>query len=88
MCVRAGFSIATIFIFVRCVFRVAELSEGFDSPIANDEVTYMILEGAAVSIASILMTATHPGVAFQGQWNEYNFKFRASKSKDPEKELE
>ncbi|KAF2840786.1 putative RTA1 domain protein [Patellaria atrata CBS 101060] len=68
--------IATFTIFVRCVFRVAELSEGFDSHLANDEVTYMILEGAMISIASIALTIIHPGVAFAGKWDLGNFSFR------------
>ncbi|KAI9731475.1 MAG: hypothetical protein M1835_003523, partial [Candelina submexicana] len=39
-------SLATLTIFVRSVFRVAELSQGFDGSLANDQVTFMILEGA------------------------------------------
>ncbi|KAF7563969.1 hypothetical protein G7046_g142 [Stylonectria norvegica] len=57
---------ATLCILIRTIFRVAELSQGFDSKLANDEVSFMILEGAMIVIASICLALGHPGVAFQG----------------------
>jgi hypothetical protein len=54
--------LAGVFIFVRSVFRCAELSGGFDGPLANDEVTFMVLEGAMIALASILLTVFHPGL--------------------------
>ncbi|KAI9799487.1 MAG: hypothetical protein M1833_004009 [Piccolia ochrophora] len=72
-------AIATLTIFIRCVFRVAELSEGFDGALATDQVTFMILEGAMVAIACIALTALHPGVAFQGSWKDSNFKLGGKK---------
>lgn len=41
----SGLIVATLTIFIRCVFRVAELSEGFNGTLFNDEVAFMILEG-------------------------------------------
>lgn len=64
---------------MRSIFRAAELSEGFDGKLANDEVTFMILEGAMVVIACICLTAFHPGVCFGGKWDQVNFKFRTLK---------
>lgn len=40
---------ATITIFIRCVFRVAELSSGFNGELFNDEVAFMVLEGSVRS---------------------------------------
>ena len=34
-----------------------------------------------VVLAVILLTALHPGVAFQGSWREANFSLRASRDK-------
>ncbi|KFX97688.1 hypothetical protein O988_04730 [Pseudogymnoascus sp. VKM F-3808] len=70
---------ATVTIFVRSIFRAAELSEGFDGKLANDEVTFMILEGAMIVIACVCLTAFHPGVSFGGKWDQGNFKFRPLK---------
>ena len=54
--------LAGAFIFVRSVFRCAELSGGFNGPLANEEVTFMVLEGAMIGLASILLTVFHPGL--------------------------
>lgn len=64
---------------MRSIFRAAELSEGFDGKLANDEVTFMVLEGAMVVIACISLTVFHPGVSFGGKWDQGNFKFRPLK---------
>ena len=55
-------------IYVRSIFRVAELKSGFDGKLANQEVTFMILEGAMVAIASMALTAFHPGPVFKDSW--------------------
>ena len=72
---------ATLFIFIRSCYRVAELKEGFDGKLANQEVSFMILEGAMVLLAVISLTVLHPGVAFQGHWSQANFSIRASKDR-------
>ncbi|KAI9844846.1 MAG: hypothetical protein M1837_005264 [Sclerophora amabilis] len=69
-------AIATIALFVRSAFRVAELSQGYDGELANDEVTFMILEGAMIAISTISLTAFHPGASFKGQWASSDFKMR------------
>jgi len=47
--------IATITIFIRCVFRVAELRSGFNGHLFNDEVAFMVLEGYVVPDPETLM---------------------------------
>ncbi|KAL4878073.1 RTA1 like protein-domain-containing protein [Aspergillus karnatakaensis] len=54
---------ATVTVYTRSIFRVIELNGGFDSELANDEITFMILEGAMISITCICLTAIHPGQA-------------------------
>ncbi|KAL8783653.1 MAG: hypothetical protein Q9195_009327 [Heterodermia aff. obscurata] len=49
-------------------FIGAELKGGFDGKLANQEVTFMILEGAMVAIASIALTVAHPGLIFGPFW--------------------
>lgn len=67
--------LATLTIFIRSVFRVAELSGGFNGSLFNEEIPFMILEGPMVIIACTAMSAFHPGVAFQGHWHEADFVF-------------
>ena len=66
-------ALSTITIFVRSCFRVAELQQGFHGALANQQVTFMILEGAMVIISVVGLTCFHPGVAFQGSWGEADF---------------
>ncbi|KID59619.1 RTA-like protein, partial [Metarhizium hybridum] len=60
--------IATIAIFIRCVYRLAELQEGFAGKLANDEVLFMIFEGPMITLAAIAITIFHPGFCFKGAW--------------------
>ncbi|KAF2175307.1 RTA1-domain-containing protein [Zopfia rhizophila CBS 207.26] len=60
--------IAAILIFIRCLYRVAELWEGFDGELANHESTFMIFEGPMIIGAVLAMTVFHPGRAFNDLW--------------------
>ncbi|KAL4949063.1 RTA1 like protein-domain-containing protein [Aspergillus filifer] len=64
-----GLSIATFVIIVRSAYRCAELSEGFDGHLANDEVTFMILEATMIGIAVIALTIFHPGLVWKEMWH-------------------
>lgn len=57
-------SAAVVLVFVRSVYRVAELQQGFNGPIANNQVSFMILEGPMIFLAVLVMTVLHPGIAF------------------------
>ena len=80
-----GLCIATLTIFIRSAFRVAELSGGFHGPLANNQISFMILEGVMIIIATSCLTLLHPGVAFQGAWIAANFSFRTKKVRGIEK---
>ncbi|KAK2821774.1 hypothetical protein FQN49_007690 [Arthroderma sp. PD_2] len=54
------FALAIITIFTRCVYRVAELSEGWEGELIHDEVTFVILEGVMIAIAVICLNIAHP----------------------------
>jgi hypothetical protein len=60
--------IATILIFVRCIYRVAELWDGFSGHLANDEATFMVFEGPFIITALVAMTVFHPGRVFSDLW--------------------
>jgi hypothetical protein len=71
-------ALATITIYIRCVFRVAELWDGFSSDLANDEVMFMIFEGPMIMIAVLALTICHPGIAFgnSSSWRESNWTWK------------
>lgn len=58
-------AVSTVLIFVRCVFRVVEFSDGFNGPIMRNEAAFIALESAMVVIAVLLLSALHPHLAFQ-----------------------
>ncbi|KAL8886374.1 MAG: hypothetical protein Q9192_006498, partial [Flavoplaca navasiana] len=61
--------------------------EGFNGHLANDEVTFMILEGAMVAIASIALTLPHPGMVFGRNWKIAKARAAASGEKVPGNEI-
>lgn len=83
--INAGTTVSTACILVRTAYRVAELSSGLHSDIANNEAALMVFEGAMVLIAAACLAVYHPGVAFEGRWDEANFELSEG---EKEKELE
>ncbi|KAI9150748.1 Efflux pump himE [Paramyrothecium foliicola] len=77
-------AIATFCIFVRTAYRVAELSQGIDSDIANNEGLFFALEAVLILIACICLTVFHPGLAFQRRWAEANFQLKTRKKNQHE----
>jgi len=59
---------ATVLIFVRCIYRVAELWDGFGGKLANHESTFMIFEGPMIIITVAAITVFHPGRVFGDFW--------------------
>ena len=55
-------SIAFTTIFTRCVFRIAELADGWSSPIMQNEIEFIILDGVSVhlSVPPLSAQANHP----------------------------
>ncbi|KAG7929773.1 hypothetical protein KL925_000515 [Ogataea polymorpha] len=57
-------SAAVIFIYVRSIYRIAELVDGFDSRLATHEAYFFPLESAMMTLAFILLSVLHPGTAY------------------------
>ena len=57
-------SISTVCIFIRSVYRVVELSEGWSGALIKNQTLFMILEGMMVIIAVLLLNVFHPGLCF------------------------
>lgn len=76
--------LATLAIFVRSVFRCAELQAGFHGKLANEQIPFMILEGAMIVSAVGILTAFHPGIAFKRQWHAASWSLGKKTSDDKE----
>ncbi|KAK6203125.1 RTA1 like protein-domain-containing protein [Scheffersomyces amazonensis] len=53
-------SIAVLCIYIRCVYRVVELAEGFDGYLITHEVYLMVLDAFMVAIAALIFVPFHP----------------------------
>jgi hypothetical protein len=69
-------------ILVRCIFRCAELLEGFDSELANNETLFMLLDGTLMIITALALTLFHPGFTLGVYWHTATFKLRSSKQRN------
>jgi hypothetical protein len=58
--------VSTLCIFTRCVYRVAELSEGWQGELIKTQKYFIGLEGIVVIIAVLVLNAFHPGFCFRG----------------------
>ncbi|KAK6352366.1 hypothetical protein TWF730_009194 [Orbilia blumenaviensis] len=60
----AALGIATAALYVRSVYRIAELSEGYTGHLAKDEIAFCILEAVMIAILALVTAAYHPGYGF------------------------
>jgi len=51
-------------IYIRCVYRIVELSSGWGSALQKNEVLFIILEGVMICVAVIVLNLFHPGFCF------------------------
>jgi len=76
-------AISTVAILIRCSFRVAELSGGFGGSLANNQVSFMLLDGAMMATVIILLTTAHPGLTLGSMWQAGGFRLGRAKKERP-----
>lgn len=57
-------SVSVILIFVRSIYRLIEMSEGWSSQLAKKEIYFNILEGLMISLAGLIMCIFSPGLIY------------------------
>lgn len=67
-CWLVAVGLAVVTILVRCIFRLAELSEGFKGELANNEALFLVLDSAMMMVCVSVLTAAHPGLVLNGTW--------------------
>ncbi|KAI1203327.1 hypothetical protein F5X97DRAFT_128979 [Nemania serpens] len=65
-----AFIVATTLIVLRSTYRTVQIAEGFESSIAQAETLFLVLDGAAMLIATILLLACFPARALGQSWSE------------------
>ena len=78
--------VATLAILARSIFRAMELWGGFAGDLWNNETEFLILDGAMIAFAVLLLTVLHPGPAFGAEWHSANWSLRTKKGKKSARE--
>lgn len=71
-----AFGVVTAFlaVFIRCVYRIAEMAGGWANPIQRDQWSYVVFEGVLIAYATMVQTVFHPGYCFPqlagGNWGK------------------
>jgi len=58
-------ALATVCIFMRSIYRVAELSEGWEGALMKNQHLFIGFEGAMVVVAVLVLNLWHPGFCFR-----------------------
>lgn len=66
-------TIAVIAIYIRCIYRVVELKQGFSGYLITHEVYIMVLDAMLVLIAGLIFVPFHPVLVF-GAENVFSIK--------------
>ncbi len=58
-------AVAYTVIFIRCVYRIAEMAGGWSNPIMQNQVAFIVLDGVMCVIAVVALNVFHPGFLFK-----------------------
>ncbi|KAF2825203.1 RTA1-domain-containing protein [Ophiobolus disseminans] len=83
-CFMGAVIVAFIGIFVRCVYRIPELTGGWGSELMRNEAEFIALEGVMIVIAVLALTVFHPGYCFPALGNTLGKKNRTKREKSIE----
>jgi hypothetical protein len=72
-------------IFIRCVYRIPELTGGWRSELMRNETDFIILEGVMIVISVLVLTVFHPGYCFPALGNTIGKKSKAGREKSLDK---
>ena len=59
-------AVATLCVFVRSVYRVVELAEGWGGALIKNQSLFVGFEGALIAVAVLVLNGWHPGRFFGG----------------------
>lgn len=58
-------TIAYAAIFIRCVYRIAEMAGGWSNPIMQNQIAFIVLDGLMCIVAVLALNLFHPGFLFE-----------------------
>lgn len=89
-CFMFAVGVAYLGIFIRCIYRIPELTGGWRSELMRDEAEFIVLEGVMIVISVGVLTIFHPGYCFPALGNTIgkNKKTSRGKSLDENSDME
>tara|TARA_R110002003_G_scaffold3_1_gene4 strand:+ start:6293 stop:7012 length:720 start_codon:yes stop_codon:yes gene_type:complete len=75
-------------IFIRCVYRIPELTGGWRSELMRNEAEFIVLEGVMIVIAVAVLTIFHPGYCFPALGNTIGKKNRTARKSIEDSDVE
>ncbi|KAJ5765249.1 hypothetical protein N7520_004808 [Penicillium odoratum] len=69
-----AFSVATIMVYLRTIFRLAETAEGLGGKLSTNEIFFACLEFAPIALVVLLLGIFHPGRCFGAKVNDRDEK--------------
>jgi len=51
-------------IFIRCIYRIAEMAGGWSNPIMQSQIPFIIFDGVMCVVAVLALNVWHPGFLF------------------------
>ncbi|CAO2658308.1 Nn.00g060310.m01.CDS01 [Neocucurbitaria sp. VM-36] len=73
--------IAYLGIFIRCVYRIPELTGGWRSELMRNEAEFIALEGVMIVMSVFVLTVFHPGFCFPALGNTIGKNKKAPRGK-------
>lgn len=80
-CFMFAIIVAFLGIFIRCVYRIPELTGGWRSELMRNETDFIILEGVMIVISVLVLTIFHPGYCFPALGNTIGKKSKGARGK-------
>jgi hypothetical protein len=59
-----GVSLSFVVIFACCVYRIAEMANGWANPIMQNETEFIVLDGVMCAVCVLALTVVHLGLFF------------------------
>ncbi|EGV64643.1 phospholipid-translocating ATPase rsb1 [Yamadazyma tenuis] len=66
-------TLSVVFVYIRCVFRVVELCQGWNGYLKTHEIYLLVLDSLMVALCGIVYVVFHPYFVF-GKHNTVNFR--------------
>lgn len=83
----AALAVATLGIFIRSIYRVIELAQGWEGELIKNQRYFIVLEGVMVVIAVLALNAFHPAWCFrEGYHGDVTQALKRKKGQPPSEE--